>query len=452
MIRIPLLIFIFTGSLCYAQKETFDMATYTAPSGWKKETTEYAVSFTKVNNTTRSWCRTTIYRSIASKGDPMTDFTNEWSALITKNYPDAVMPQPETETQDGWTSMAAPSKFKFNNEEAYALLTTITGYGVEISFVVLMNSEEFMPDVQKFMSSIDLKKPAPGQVSTPVKNNSSPVITEPVSSAPGKNGISISTTNFDDGWIAQPFADYCRVTKNGIAVLLHYGIAITDELRDSNNMEALLFDRYILPRYTISNLRQFQNESYTYNRIYFYEADAVEKSTGKRCYIGFRIIPNNGIARCIEIISPTASDFQKAFSDQQKIETMLNYNKFAVTAADLVGTWEESTSSGVDMYNVNTGAYAGMNTSSSASSFVFNTNSTYSSNHKGAYGMVGSMKFYDQKYNGKMTVTNWDLTLTNRFEGKTDVFWAQFEAVKGGKILHLSNKSASGITYSLVKK
>ncbi|HEY3405709.1 MAG TPA: hypothetical protein VGK59_20135 [Ohtaekwangia sp.] len=445
--------------VCYGQtRESFDIATYQVPQGWKKETTDYAVSFTKVNNTSRSWCRMTIYKSIASQGDPITDFTNEWNALISKNYPDAITPQPETETEDGWTSKSGVSKFKFNNEESYALLSTITGYNIEISMVVLMNSQEFMGGVEIFLKSIDLKKPAvqSGTVVTapPSTNNTTntvPASGVVVTNAVGKQGISISTTNFDDGWVAQPFADYCRVTKGNITVLLHYSFRITDELRDSYTMEALIFDRYILPRYTISNLKQFQNEPYTYNKVYFYEADAVEKATGKRCHIGFRMIAASGIEYCIEIISPSANEFYKVFPKQENVEAMLNYNKFAVTAADLVGKWEESTSSGIDMYNVNTGAYAGMNTSSSASTFVFNANNTYNSNHKGAFGMVGNMKFYDQKYNGKMTVTTWDLTLTNRFEGKTDVFWAQFEAVRGGKILHLRDKSASGITYSLVK-
>jgi hypothetical protein len=64
--------------------------------------------------------------------------------------------------------------------------------------------------------------------------------------------------------------------------------------------------------------------------------------------------------------------------------------------------------------------------------------------------MIGNMKFYDQKYNGKMILTNWDLTLTNRFENKTDIYWAQFEAVRGGRVLHLTDKGASGIQYHLV--
>jgi hypothetical protein len=103
------------------------------------------------------------------------------------------------------------------------------------------------------------------------------------------------------------------------------------------------------------------------------------------------------------------------------------------------------------MYNTVTGAYAGMNSSSSAHKFIFKSEGKYESNHKGAFGMVGSMKFFDQKYNGNSIATNWDLTLTNRYEGKTDIFWAQFEAVRGGRVLLLTNKSASGIRYQLVK-
>jgi hypothetical protein len=65
--------------------------------------------------------------------------------------------------------------------------------------------------------------------------------------------------------------------------------------------------------------------------------------------------------------------------------------------------------------------------------------------------MTGNMKFYDQKYEGKYTLTNWDVTMTNRFEGKTDIFWCQYEAVRGGRILRFADKNAVSMTYALVK-
>lgn len=449
---VMLLLIGFTG---FGQTETFDLATYVPPKGWKKEQKDFAVSYSTVNQQNGTWCQLAIYQSINGSGNAVGDFNTEWNSIVVKAYHPSTTPTPKVETADGWTACSGASTFQWQGKESIVLLTTIEGYGKLMSITVLMNNQDYIKEVEAFLNSIDLKKPDVQQpTNNPVVNNPNvdPVPTAiTVTGAPGNHGISISTTNFDDGWVAQPFADYCRITKGSVTVLLHYGIPFTDELRNSNNMEGILFDQFIQPRYTVSNLKKFENEPFTYNKVYFYEADVIEKLTDRRWHLGFRVIPIKGVAYCIEVISPSANDFYNTFPGQENVEAMMNYNKFAVTAADLVGKWEESTFSGINLYNVNTGAYAGMNTSSSAASFMFNSDNTYSSTHKGAFGMVGSMQFYDQKYKGKMTATNWDLTLTNRWEGKTDIFWSQFEAVRGGKILHLRDKSANAITYSLVK-
>jgi hypothetical protein len=108
----------------------------------------------------KSWCRITIYKSIKSSGDPANDYTSEWNTLMVKNnWGMTTAPQPETETEDGWTSNSGVSPFTFENKDAYSLLSTISGYGVEISIVVLMNTQEFMPDVEKMLFSMDLQKP-----------------------------------------------------------------------------------------------------------------------------------------------------------------------------------------------------------------------------------------------------------------------------------------------------
>jgi hypothetical protein len=62
------------------------------------------------------------------------------------------------------------------------------------------------------------------------------------------------------------------------------------------------------------------------------------------------------------------------------------------------------------------------------------------------------MTFYDQKYNGALTVSPWEIVMTKRFDGKTSTFWAQYEAVRGGRVLHLTDKTASGMQYHLGRK
>lgn len=456
MKKILTLVCILNSLYAIGQRASFDIATYTVPTGWTPEIKDFAASYIKTNNVTRSWSRITIYKSIQSSGTSLTDFNSEWATLLVKNnWGPATPPQPETETEDGWTSHSGAGVFTFENKEAYSLLSTISGYGVELSIVVLMNSNEHIKEIEQFLLSIDLKKPEqPVQQTQPAQPITQPASQSgfTVTNTPGNQGILTATTNFDDGWVAQPFADYVRITKNPFTVLLHYGIEVTDEMRSTNQLEAVIFDRLILPRYSVSNIRKFDNGGPCYLCIYFFEADVVEKATGKKYHLGFRIITNNGISRCIEILSPSQTAFQQEFPNQEKVENLLNYNKFAITLTDLAGDWTSSSGSYVDMYSTTTGNYAGMNASSSSDEFTFNTDGTYKSSHQGAYGMVGNMSFYTQKYNGALTVSPWEIIMTKRFDGKTSAFWAQYEAVRGGRILHLTDKKYTGSSFHLGRK
>lgn len=431
------------GFYAAAQQQRFDATVFSPPKDWKQETTDFAVSFVTTDNKTGGWCRITVYKSISSKGNAATDFESEWAALISKQYQGASLPQPKSGTEDGWTVNSGASKFTWEGKEAVVLLNTISGYGREVSVMAMTNQDKYLESVEKFLESLDVEKPA--VVQNVQQQNA-------VTASPVNFGITLATTNFDDGWVAKPQAAWVEVTRNQTVVRLHYGIQITDEMRNSGNMEGLLFDRLILPRFNVQNIRKYDNAGPCYFCIYFFEADGVDKISGKQCHLGFRVVTNNGVASCIEIQSPTAEDFRRDFPDQDKVLAMSGYNKFAVTAGDLAGTWTESSGAYVNMYSTVTGNYAGMNAAVSANSFTFNTDGTYSSEHKGATGMVGNMQAYDQHYQGKLTVTNWELTLTNRFKGQTDVLLAQFEAVPGGKVLHLTDKKYSGMKYHLVKE
>ncbi len=65
-------------------------------------------------------------------------------------------------------------------------------------------------------------------------------------------------------------------------------------------------------------------------------------------------------------------------------------------------------------------------------------------------GVDGATRVSQEKYSGRYSVSTWELTVTNRYQGKSDTFTGYFEATKGGRILHLTNKAATGIQYHLV--
>jgi hypothetical protein len=101
-------------------------------------------------------------------------------------------------------------------------------------------------------------------------------------------------------------------------------------------------------------------------------------------------------------------------------------------------------------YYVSSGATAGTTATTNSNQFTFLPGNKYKSEYAGASGQVGNMKFSTQNYEGKTVVTDWKLTLTNRFKGESETYDALFEAIKGGRILILTDRL--GTQLSLVKK
>jgi hypothetical protein len=128
------------------------------------------------------------------------------------------------------------------------------------------------------------------------------------------------------------------------------------------------------------------------------------------------------------------------------------YNKFAIGEKDLLGTWEDGSSSAMQWYYTaasgNPGGYAGMTIAATSASFNFLENGNYNSVHNGATGVVGAINTFHQNYKGKYTVTNWSITATNRWNDKTENFSSWFRIIRGGRILCMDSES---MQYRLVK-
>jgi len=154
---------------------------------------------------------------------------------------------------------------------------------------------------------------------------------------------------------------------------------------------------------------------------------------------------------------PDEASFRQAFpkaNDQyvSDLTEMSRYNKFAIGSNDVFGTWQNGNTSTMQWaYETPSGyeGYAGMTVAATSASFTFNADATYSSIHNGATGAVGAMSTFHQEYKGKNTITNWNMLLTNRWQGETQSFDASFTAIRGGRVLKLNN--GAGQEYNLVK-
>jgi hypothetical protein len=188
-----LCIFFFTNA--FAQKETFDLYTFTPPKGWTKTVDKNFVSYIITNNKTKSWCRINITKSTISKGSIEADFESEWQGLIVKNYnPTGDRQVNEIQEAVGWKIQAGKSKFTFENSESMAMLTTASGYDRCLSIVAVTNNKDYINDIQALIESIDLIKP--DIAATQSQNNPQPTDNTEAPAVVGR-WLKTSTSNSD---------------------------------------------------------------------------------------------------------------------------------------------------------------------------------------------------------------------------------------------------------------
>src|SRR4051794_14726523 len=94
------------AALVFGQKETFDIASYTAPKNFKKDIKEQAVLYSFIDQKKGSFCVIALYTSSASSGSSEKDFEDKWKELILSRYPaaDADPKKEESTNSDGWKS------------------------------------------------------------------------------------------------------------------------------------------------------------------------------------------------------------------------------------------------------------------------------------------------------------------------------------------------------------
>lgn len=447
---------LFTIITASAQQQTFDIISYTPPKGWKASAQQNVMGYSIVDKAKGTWAQIGIYKSTTSKGDIESDFNSEWSQLAAKQYNATGLETNAALAAGDWKVKAGGGKFRFNNADAIVLLTTMTGYNVCVSILATTNSQDYVSTIQSFIETIDLKKPSGNIVNNPV--------TLPANNPATGGAYAFTTTNFNDGWKSTVYDDYVLVTKENIKVYLSYLEKFNASEFTGNGKELRFhfWDNYAGKYFSTGAMRYNtgapSNPMYNAYREYI-EAPATDRQTGEKRFIAMwvRVVPFTGTLSIIIGSAPDEQQFRKQFPKawdeyNSDLQQMYGYNKFAVGKNDLAGTWSSSGGGTMNWYSTTTGQNVGATGAVASDVFNFNTGNTYSSTHKGATGWVGSMNTYQQEYKGSYTVTDWSLTMTKRFEGKTENFDAWFEVLRGGRVLHLQNKQYSGNTYNLFKE
>ena len=439
-----LLLFFFSILLQSAGQsiKKYDIFSYSAPAGFVlKEQKERLLYEKREGN---SFCQIHIWAAQQGSSDPAANFKTDWEHFAVKPYNLTEPPTTQTEKQNGWVVVTGASQAAMDGIPFIVAVATFTQNDISWCAVSIFNDEKYAAVIDKFILGIKadsrkmVRKPnqATQQNNIPVSNNST-------------GGITNSTTNFDDGWTAVVNNDYVKLTKACTELRLHYTDKALDDARP-NTIDApeYYWSKYVEPYFNVSNVQKWSGVQYPV--IYHIQANAVEKKTGKSCFVAIKIVYSGG-AKPVVVIAPDQNSYQQQFPHPNDIDPMLNANRFALTTNDIIGTWKGSGGVGVEYYNVYSGTYAGMSAVSSTDEFTFNSNGTYSSTYRSASMNSGGAQFGGQDYKGNFSVTDWSLTVTNRYKAKTTTYKAQLIAVKGGFLLYMEDSDNSSMKYTLFK-
>jgi hypothetical protein len=325
-------------------------------------------------------------------------------------------------------------------------------------------SQPSMPAAGRAPSNSPAATTAPTAAATPAPTpqpSPAPTATAPRAPNDAASAYRFTSTTFTDGWVGREERNWVRGSRGGVEVLVHFAQYDLRPFMNLDEATAHVWTSLVVPRFRdITNVRVRRSwwaDGGPTGGRYFASADATEQASGKRVHVA--LFRDGSFGRWIEIRTADRATFERELTvvyDQDgtnwtALANLANLNRFAVAASDLTGVWKGSSGAGVEYVNVYTGASLGMATSSSTSEFTFRQDGSYTSVWKGVDGVVGAQRYGGATYNGRFTVSDWELTVTNRFKGETDVFSIAFEAVLGGRLLHMRRGTIEELTLVRVR-
>ena len=290
----------------FAQKETFDLVTYSAPKAWKKEKMEGAIQFSKEDATKGTYCLITLYKAVPGTANSKENFDMAWASLVkemvTVSTPPEMLP---SATENGWEVQSGFAPFESDGNKGVVLLVTASAVDKMANLIILTNTDEYEKEMTAFIESISLKK----QTQTTNKPSVTPEKNTQAIPAAKKDGFTFTTTNFDDGWISTVQEDWVEVVKADIKVLIHYPKEGTIFPADPEPLTNAAWNILVAPRY--SSLKNYKTTYITtYNRPYLGMGTAKNNASGKEVFI---VLYRQGETGWLEFISPDKNSFIKQF-------------------------------------------------------------------------------------------------------------------------------------------
>ncbi len=141
-----------------AQKKSFDIVSYNAPSGWKEELTDSYISYSKTSNGV--WGQLAVYKSTTSKGDIETDLNIEWNAVVLALHAVENDEKTAARSTNGWTVISRSGNWKYNGATVGTILTVYSDGKRCISLLCHATADGYLKEFVQMTQSVQLASAA----------------------------------------------------------------------------------------------------------------------------------------------------------------------------------------------------------------------------------------------------------------------------------------------------
>ena len=386
--------FAFVACLCseLVWAETIGEYSFTVPKGWGAEKREYGVLIWAADP--GRVCHAVLLPSTARTSTPQGEFDKAWRAYA---IPDRVLGPPAITqaVKSGWAAVTGTSKMA--RQSGTMLIITRTSLYRTYSVKGYMGDESCPVEVARLMDSVEL----------------------------------IRMSDVKDGWKATVETEFVQVTKGETEVRLLF----PDEKLEVNRPNSAEPTEYywkpkVAPYFKTWQVRQ--STALDDPPIYYREAKAQERSTGRSCFIAMKLVFSGGLTWPVLVVAPSESAFRQQFPQPKDLDRMVDHNRFALTGKVLEWEWHGKT----EEWGRSTETW-----------ITFSGDGTY----KGRLVTTSEdlKKSSDDAVRGTYTLSGSEITAANWAAGKSKRFRAKLSVLKHGPQLTLMDLDDPASEYVL---
>ncbi len=142
-------------------ENTFDIATFTAPTGWQRVNGDGNLLFQISSRNfigIQTYCQIVLFASRSSSASPHDNFLTQWRAIAAKGLAPPGQPAMDTgQPANGWTAVSGSGVVVIPNRARIDMgLLTATGFGRYISVLAVSSNRNCANEVKSFVGSLSL--------------------------------------------------------------------------------------------------------------------------------------------------------------------------------------------------------------------------------------------------------------------------------------------------------